>query len=177
MLFPLLILIEYWHKFTCVKKLSLPFNRFQLFLAHFKWFIESNHCLSKRNFSFLLPSFLAMWKILSIHGWGRRFITPTRWRRIHINSLNDSNFVQLPDWYNLFYGIWLSPSYVFIPFRNSKDTLCICVLTLSIIQQTFEYTHTKHTFRGITHLSWEIFLVFTLHPFFVYFTMCRKFLV
>lgn len=81
----------------------------------------------------------------------------------------------MPDWYNLFYGIWLSPSFI----SSSRNVKHIC--RPYWLSQSFNRhfnricTQPEHIFRRITHLNREsYFPFFYFAPFSACFTLRHK---
>lgn len=121
------------------------------------------HCLAKEDES----SFLS----LSIFSWcGKflllvldKFVTSHAHPAHKHKARNDSNFAQLPDWYNLFYGICFPPSCA--SFYSPRKHSHIDSLNHSA-DVWIRWTHIEHTFGRITHMNGESFY---FESFFAYF--------
>lgn len=170
--FPPKVLIEYWHKFTS-KKESLPFNRSSLF-ASFKWIIESNHCLSKTFFlSSSIPFSFEAEEILLFTIGGEFYNSYTTAK----NTQQVFEFFFLILFNCLIDTIYFTVSDFHLPTsRSYRKRLCYdmyirSILTRSIIQQTFENTHTEWTDISRNLLTWMEKVIFRFYfaPFFCHF--------
>ena len=104
----------------------------------------------------------------NIHGNLRRLL-------IFFNCLIDTIYFTVSDFY-LLSSVSFQECVTQELYHIYKYIYMLLILTLSIIQQTFQCKQTEHTFQRITHMNRESYFPFSLAPFFcLFYFVSQKF--